>query len=62
VTGATGGTLTWEVQNTAPVATQFAQTFNPCLPGSAQNTAVTVTSPATADASTVAVNAWGYQQ
>jgi hypothetical protein len=63
VTGVIGSvTLTYEVQNTLSTSNIFSQTFSPCLAGSGQNAAVTVTSPANADASAVAVNAWGYVQ
>jgi hypothetical protein len=36
--------------------------FNPCIPGNAPNTAVTVTSAADAAGTNVAVAAWGYQR
>lgn len=38
------------------------QTFTPCIPASASNTAITITTTADGTASAVAVNSWGYQQ
>ena len=40
------------------------KTFTPCLAASAPNTAITITTTATADgtATAVDVNSWGYQQ
>jgi hypothetical protein len=40
----------------------LTQNFNPCIPSSAINTAITVTTTADATASAVDVNSWGYQQ
>jgi hypothetical protein len=37
------------------------QTFNPCIPASLANTAITVTTTAAAGATAVNVNSWGYQ-
>ncbi len=42
--------------------TNLTQTFTPCIPGSAVNTAITVTTTADGTASNVAVNSWGFQQ
>ena len=36
-------------------------TFNPCIPASAANTAITVTTTANGTATAVDVNSWGYQ-
>jgi hypothetical protein len=44
---------------TGQVATQ---TFTPCIPSSAINTAITITTTADATATAVNVNSWGYQQ
>ena len=38
------------------------QTFTPCIPASAVNTSITVTTTADASATAVSVNSWGYQQ
>lgn len=59
VTGLVGGTLTYTVLNSATVQT-LSQTFSPCVPSSAVNTGVVVTSPAAVGATAVNVNAWGY--
>jgi hypothetical protein len=37
-------------------------TFTPCLPASAQNTAITITTTADGTATAVDVNSWGFQQ
>jgi hypothetical protein len=38
------------------------QTFTPCIPASAANTAITITTTADGTASAVNVNSWGYQR
>jgi hypothetical protein len=38
------------------------QNFNPCIPASAVNTAITVTTTAAVGATAVDVNSWGFQQ
>ena len=49
--------------NSATVGkTVAAATFNPCIPASATNTAITVTTTANGTATAVDVNSWGYQQ
>ena len=40
----------------------LTQTFTPCIPASAANTNITVTTTADGSASAVAVNSWGYNQ
>lgn len=48
--------------NSATVGkTVAAQTFSPCIPASAVNTAITVTTTANGTATAVDVNSWGYQ-
>jgi hypothetical protein len=37
------------------------QTFTPCIPASAVNTAITITTTADGTASAVSVNSWGFQ-
>ncbi len=39
----------------------ITQNFNPCIPASAVNTAITITTTAAAAATAVDVNSWGYQ-
>ena len=58
IAGLAGGSQTYQL--TAPGS--VGQTFTPCLPASAQNTAITVTTTADASATAVNVNASGYQQ
>lgn len=58
IAGLAGGSQTYQL--TAPGS--VGQTFTPCLPASAQNTAITVTTTADATATAVNVNASGYQQ
>ena len=38
------------------------QTFSPCIPSSAVNTAITITTTADGTATAVNVNSWGFQQ
>lgn len=40
----------------------LTQTFTPCIPASAVNTNITITTTADGTASNVAVNSWGYNQ
>lgn len=63
VTGTVTGSLNY-IQNVgaATAAGILTQTFNPCIPSSAVNTAIVVTSAAAGLAGNTAVNAWGYQQ
>lgn len=49
--------------NSATVGkTVAAEKFSPCIPASAVNTAITITTTANGSASAVDVNSWGYQQ
>lgn len=41
--------------------TNFTQTFSPCIPATAANTAITVTTTANGTATAVDVNSWGFQ-
>jgi hypothetical protein len=64
VTGTVTGTLNF-TQFTAPLASGIgtvSQTFAPCIPSSAINTAIAVVSAAPGAGGTVSVTAWGYQQ
>jgi hypothetical protein len=63
VTGTVTGTLNF-TQWTAPLASGLGtteETFNPCLPASATNTAIAVVSAAPGIGGVVSVSAWGYQ-
>lgn len=62
VTGTTGGTMSF-IQNVgaATAAGILTQTFNPCIPSSAVNTAIAVNSVAAGVGGSTAVTTWGYQ-
>ena len=53
--------LVYELASTAGGIT-LAQNFTPCIPASAVNTGITITTTADGTATAVAVNSWGYQQ
>lgn len=54
--------LTWQLTLPISVVTNFSQNFSPCLPAAAANAPIAVATSADATATTVDVNAWGYQQ
>lgn len=60
VAGLTGGSFTYNLNSSAG-GTTLSIKYQPSIPGSAANTAITVTTTADGTASAVAVNAWGYQ-
>jgi len=64
VAGLIGSSQTYQTDvNSATVGKEVAKgNFNPCIPASAVNTAITITTTADGTASAVDVNAWGYQQ
>lgn len=63
VAGLKGGSQTYQLAAAAtPAAGYLSQTFSPCLPGSAINTAISVTTTADATGTAIDVNAWGFQQ
>lgn len=63
VAGVITGTMTYiQGVGVAPAVVSTTQNFNPCVPSSTTNTAITVTSAAAGTGGTTAVNAWGYQQ
>lgn len=50
---------------TAPLASgigETTQTFSPCIPSSAVNTAIVITGPAPGTGGTISVSAWGYKK
>lgn len=63
VAGVVGSSMVFQTDiNSATVGkTVAAQTFSPCVPASATNTAITVTTTANGTATAVDVNSWGYQ-
>jgi hypothetical protein len=60
VTGLLGGTFTY--QGISAGGAPFQHAFNPCVPASAANTAIAVSTTANGTATAVNVNAWGFQQ
>lgn len=64
VAGLIGGSQVYQTDvNSATVGKKVAgETFSICIPASAQNTAITVTTTANGTATAVDVNAWGFQQ
>lgn len=61
VAGLVGGSATYYLASSA-VGTVLPVRYAPCIPGSAVNTAITITTTADGTASAVTVNSWGYQQ
>jgi hypothetical protein len=53
-----GVSFTYSMSSTA-AGTTLGETYSPCLPGNALNTAITVLTTADGTASSVAVNVWG---
>lgn len=47
---------------TAPAIAGTSQSFNPCIPASAANTAILITSAAAGSGGSTTITAWGYQQ
>ena len=63
VAGLKGGSQAYQLAAGAtPAAGFLSQSFNPCLPSSAINTAISVTTTADATGTAIDVNAWGFQQ
>lgn len=61
VAGLLGSSMTYQFASTATGVT-LGRAYSPCIPASAFNTAITVTTTADGTASAVDVNSWGYQQ
>lgn len=61
VAGLIGASQVYQLTSTA-AGLQLAQSFFPCHPASAQNTAITITTTADGTATAVDVNSWGFQQ
>jgi hypothetical protein len=61
VAGLTGSSQVYQLTSTA-AGVQLSQSFAPCIPSSAVNTAITVTTTADGTATAVDVNSWGFQQ
>jgi hypothetical protein len=63
VAGLLGGSKTYQMSTLATgVESHILKNFNPCLPASAVNTAITITTTAAAGGTAVDVNSSGYQQ
>jgi hypothetical protein len=62
VAGIVGSSQIYQVTSTAVGVLFGPMNFNPCIPASAPNTAITITTTADATATAVDVNSWGYQQ
>lgn len=61
VAGLLGGSKTYQLSSSA-AGTTLSKSFSPCLPASAANTAITITTTANGTATAVDVNSSGYQQ
>ena len=61
IAGIPGSNMVYQLASTASGAS-VGNTFSPCIPATAANTAITITTTADGSASAVDVNAWGYQQ
>lgn len=61
IAGIVTASQTYQLFSTATGA-NLSVPFSPCIPASATNTAITITTTADATASAVDVNSWGYQQ
>lgn len=58
--GIVGSSMVFQLSSAA-AGVNFSMTFVPPIPGSAKNTAITVTTTADGTATAVDVNSWGYQ-
>ncbi len=61
VAGLVGSSMVYQLSSSAAGNT-FSRTFSPCIPASAVNTPITVTTTANGTATAVDVNSWGYRQ
>jgi hypothetical protein len=61
IAGPVGSSMVYQLASAAAGAF-LTQTFTPCIPGSAVNTAITITTTADGTATAVSVNSWGFQQ
>lgn len=61
VAGLVGSSQVYQASSSA-TGTFLSQTFSPCIPASAANTAITVTTTADGTATAVDVNSWGFRQ
>lgn len=61
IAGIAGTSMVYQLASAASGAS-VGNTFSPCVPASAANTSITITTTADGTASAVDVNSWGYQQ
>jgi len=61
VAGLIGSSMVFQISSSA-AGVNFSQTFSPCIPASAVNTNITITTTADGTATAVDVNSWGYRQ
>jgi len=62
VAGLIGSSQVYQASSTAAGGQAASANFQPCVPSSAINTAITVTTTADGTATAVDVNSWGFQQ
>ena len=62
VAGLKGSSMVFQASSTAAGGSVARMTFTPCVPASAANTAITITTTADGTATAVDVNSWGFQQ
>jgi hypothetical protein len=60
VAGLVGSSMVFQGSSSA-AGNNLSQTFTPCVPASADNTSITITTTADGSATAVDVNSWGYQ-
>lgn len=60
VAGLTGSSAVYQMSSSA-AGSNYSRTFSPCIPASAANTAITITTTADGTATAVNVNSHGYQ-
>jgi hypothetical protein len=61
IAGTVGSSLVYQLASSTAGATA-SQSFSPCIPASAPNTSITVTTTADGSASAVSVNSFGYNE
>lgn len=61
VAGLIGSSQVYQYNSTAAAGQPLTQNFNPCIPASATNTSITITTTADGTATAVDVNSWGYR-
>lgn len=61
IAGLVGSSQVYQGSSSAAGGTVASAAFNPCIPASAVNTAITITTTADASATAVNVNSWGFQ-